>query len=186
MMVLDTETGGTNPKNDALCEIAFVVIDDRMNELHRYEAIVAPHYVQYGDEPCEVRLGEYKERAMEVNGISMDEIEKGESYCVVAEETAFSLISLDVLHVIGHNIAFDIRFVNAMLRSEEYQISIAPICTLKIAKKWAKEKDVEIESFSLTGLCKHFGIVNNNPHRAMGDVEATLELYKKLKELGVE
>lgn len=180
-MVLDTETGGTNPKNDALCEIAFVVVDDKMNELHRYEAIVAPHDVQCGDDPCEFRLGEYKDRAMEVNGISMDEIEKGESYFVVAKETAFSLISLDVLHVVGHNVAFDIRFLNAMLKSEDYQISIAPICTLKMAKKWAKEKDVKIESFSLTGLCNHFGIVNKNPHRAMGDVEATLELYKILK-----
>ena len=49
-------------------------------------------------------------------------------------------------------------------------------CTLELSKSKLK-----LPSYSLEELCKHFGIINENPHRAMGDVKATFELYKKLK-----
>jgi len=44
----------------------------------------------------------------------------------------------------------------------------------------ARKVGLSLESYSLDALCKHYGIVNNDCHRALGDCFATLELLKKL------
>ena len=56
-----------------------------------------------------------------------------------------------------------------------------------MCKEYFKRHDLESESFSLAAMLKHFEIENKNPHRAMGDAQATLELYKILtKDLAKE
>ena len=49
--------------------------------------------------------------------------------------------------------------------------------TLIIAKAYLQD----VSSKSLENLCKYYGIDNKSAHRAIGDVEATIELFYKLQ-----
>lgn len=179
--ILDVETGGTNPKKDALVEIGMYITDADVTILRSASNyIVGPHLVEH-EEDGEQQLGRYLPRAMKVHGITKEQINnEGWDPQKVANEMAMTINGYGVLTFIGHNVDFDIRFLQAFLQQYGHQISMEPKCTLKMAKEWAERYDLEIESFSLDELCKYFNITNHNPHRATGDVQATMELFQIL------
>ena len=57
--------------------------------------------------------------------------------------------------------------------------------TISITKCWtllkiARNKLKKLKSHKLENLCKYYGIVNENAHRATDDAVATAKVFKKL------
>ena len=84
--------------------------------------------------------------------------------------------------VVGHNVNFDIRFLDyySQILGQKFQPEI--IDTMYLAK-YVHKDDKKISCFKLEHLAGLYGIDDKNHHRAMNDVVVTFELFKKLKEI---
>jgi len=168
--VIDVETGGFNVKTNALCEIAVIVLDSEFKEVTRYEALIKPYISRFNGKPVV-----YNVKAMNVNGISMSQLKNGIQADMAARDIQKILLDNNVRCIIGHNVLnMDKKWTEYFLRSFDYPFVFQQYyCTLESARKM----DIGTSSNSLPVLLNHFGIVNNNPHRAMGDTEATMKLF---------
>jgi DNA polymerase III epsilon subunit-like protein len=83
--------------------------------------------------------------------------------------------------LVGHNLKqFDLPRLNYLFEifgNHAFFSSFKIEDTLLISRE-----RLNIPCNKLESVCKHFGIVNNNCHRALGDCYATLELLKKLSQ----
>lgn len=127
----------------------------------------------------ESELVSYKDDSMAVNGITIEELHNGENVQDATFKISNALINYDIDTLIGHNIkAFDVPRIDYLLQRFQ-KISISGMKCYDTLLK-SKER-FSLESYSLESLCAVFDIENPNPHRAIGDCYATLELYKRLK-----
>ena len=83
---------------------------------------------------------------------------------------------------VGHNATFDYGFLAHNARKHKLAFDANLLCTCRMANRLIPD----IHSKRLGVLCDHFGINNNQAHRALSDVRATVQLfdifYKKLQE----
>lgn len=170
--IIDIETGGFSITKNGVCEIGVLIINEQYEVLMHHYWIIKPYTRPDSDE-----LVSYKDDAMAVNGISMDEIEKGFDIESVCDAFVKNIECFNVKTLIGHNFRlFDNpRLKYLVERFTEYKFDYDILDTLEESKK----QGLNLESYSLESLCKHYGIVNNDCHRALGDCYATLELLKK-------
>jgi len=81
--------------------------------------------------------------------------------------------------VVAHNAAFDMGFLNAAAHACSGQaLPNVHLCTLKLARRLLPE----IRRRGLDTLAGHFGIPQNDRHRALGDVRITVEVFFHLLE----
>lgn len=90
----------------------------------------------------------------------------------------------------GHNIInFDLLFLYEWIAKvgefglERLVSRKAIIDTYNLALYLKALGIITIQSLSLDKLCKHYGIINNSQHSALGDARANVELYLKLESL---
>lgn len=81
--------------------------------------------------------------------------------------------------VVAHNASFDYGFLsyNAELYANRC-LKNRRLCTRKLATRLLPD----VGSKRLDNLCEYFDIVNEEAHRAMADVKATFELFKRFHE----
>lgn len=171
--IIDLETGGFSITKNGVCEIGVIIIDENYNvQLHQNNWIIKPYKRPDSDE-----IVSYKDDAMAIHGITMSEIENGFDVKFVCESLISYLNCYQVKTLIGHNIKlFDNpRLKYLVERFTVHQFDFDILDTLDESKKIG----LNLESYSLESLCKHYGITNNDSHRALGDCYATLELLKK-------
>ena len=174
LAVVDTETGGLSPSKNPLIEIACYPINENLVELKPYSSpIIAP----YDDNLV------YNDQALKVNGTSMNQIENGESSKIVCKEFVEYLKSLkkgrNLPILIGHNLKFDIGFLEAFLSfhkkdlwsliNKEFQID---------TMWWGRMKWPSSINYKLMTCCDNAGIELVNAHRAMSDTQSTKDLVK--------
>lgn len=88
---------------------------------------------------------------------------------------------------VAHCATFDHGFLkhNAQ-RYLSHELKNEKICTMKLSRRLLPE----LPRYRLSYMCEHFNIKNNAAHRAMGDAEATHELFGELlrlmKKRGIE
>lgn len=158
---LDLETTGLEPKKDKIIEIGAVRVRDGII-CARMACLVNPG----------IRLSE---RIIELTGIHDEALRTAPEITEVLPEL-INFIGEDIL--LGHRVLFDYSFVKKAAVSQKTAFEKKGIDTLKIARKFLPE----LESRSLPSLCRHFGIAHS-AHRALGDAEAVVSLYRKLTEL---
>lgn len=79
--------------------------------------------------------------------------------------------------ICGHNLQFDLGFLNTAFRNYGYEkISNPLLCTLKLARKLCPD----LSSKSLGSVVDHFGIIHKNVHRALGDATVTAKVLLKM------
>ena len=82
--------------------------------------------------------------------------------------------------VVGHNVRFDLSFLQAALSEEHYAcLGHASIDTCALARRLLRE---EVPDCRLTTLARHFGLGHRPTHRALDDALATGELLHCLLE----
>lgn len=179
--ILDTETGGFSTSKNGVCEIALLVVSEDLREvISEYTWLIKP-YTRAEDTE---ELVSYKDDAMAVHGITIEELEReGLDVKEVCEQFLAVLKNENVRTLLGHNVkAFDVpkvehltvRFAGKDLKKYAKQ------CTLQKAKA-----NLEAKSYKLEDLCTQFEIVQENAHRALSDCYSTLGLAKVLVKKGV-
>ena len=163
-IVLDTETTGLDPiQGDRIVEIGAVELYNHMPTGETYHQYINPQRLM-------------PQEAFAVHGLGDD---------FLRDKPTFSKIAADFLAFIGtsrlviHNVAFDMKFLNAELRwVDRPQIpSDQALDTLAIARKRFPGSPV-----SLDALCRRFSINNTarTLHGALLDSEILAEVYLEL------
>lgn len=158
-VAIDLETTGLSAKTDKIIEIGAVkVIDGEV--VDKYETLINP--------------GVYiLQRITEVTGIT-NEMVKDAPY--ISEKIGELIEFIGELPLLGHNLLFDYSFVKRAAINQGYSFEKIGVDTLKIARVRLKD----LESKRLDFLCAHYGIEDNNHHRAYNDAIVAHELYLKL------
>lgn len=166
---IDIETAGWSKEKNALCEVA-VIITDGTNIVTEFSTCIST-YIRESGEPVS-----YKDDAMAVNGITMQEIQEGTNI-----KTSFSRIITwiqehNVHTVAGHGItSFDLPWLNyLMMRFNQFNfVDYNVIDTLIMCR------NAYTGSHKLEDACIRYGIEQGN-HRALNDARASFELWKIL------
>lgn len=83
--------------------------------------------------------------------------------------------------LVAHNLAFDAGMINReLVLAERVPLGNRGIDTLPLSRKMLPE----LPSYRLGEIARHMGILNENPHRALGDLEALEKIMEKLLERG--
>lgn len=179
ILYFDTETSGLNPdQNDILSIGGIIEIDGVVKEEFYFE--VQPFNYET-----------LVPQALEVNGFTVDKIKTFESPQAVHKKlvTLFSKYvnkynKADKFTCVGHNVAFDMGFLNAFFRknNDKYLGSFLDYHTLDtmILLNFLKyNKRLVLDNVKLVTACKHFGI-ELDAHNALNDIRATRDLFQKL------
>lgn len=157
--IIDVETTGVNAKSDRITEIAIIIFDGE-KIVKEYSSLINPE-----------RKIPY--RISQMTGINNH---------MVASAPKFYELAKDIVELtkdctfVAHNAAFDYRFIRAEFESLDYNYERKTLDTIKLARKFIPG----LRSYSLGKLCDEIGIKINNRHRAMGDAQATVELFKRI------
>ncbi|MBP3337943.1 MAG: 3'-5' exonuclease [Lachnospiraceae bacterium] len=158
-ILLDLETTGLSAKEDAIIEIgALKVVDGKI--VDKIETFINP-------------ARKIPHRITEVTGIN-DEMVENAPY--IAEVIADVVKFLQGFTIIGHNVMFDYSFLKRTAVNHKYTLETKVIDTLKISRQLL----TDLPKKSLEYLCNHFGIKDENHHRAINDAYVAGELYKLL------
>lgn len=157
-IVLDLETTGLSPRDDAIIEIALIKIDRQsFKEVDRFHCFVNPER--------EIPL-----LITQITNIFDDDVKDAKRFEEISDEVQ-DFIEWNPL--IGHNISFDVRF----LESHGIDTSKNPyIDTFFLANILCSEE----KSLNLWYLCEVFSIHLESAHRAIDDTLATSKLFQAL------
>ncbi|NWJ51291.1 MAG: hypothetical protein HXX14_10530 [Bacteroidetes bacterium] len=164
--ILDLETTGFSPKNgDKIVEIAIISIDCNGNEIDRFETLINPRR---------------EVSATSIHGITAEMLQNAPTIDMVIGDIIHHLNNKTI---VGHNIQFDLSFINhEVKRHFKIQDEIYGVCTLNLSK--IIEPDLPMRK--LETLCNYFNIENKNSHTAIGDCQATVQLFTILRDLFIE
>mmetsp|Transcript_981 Transcript_981/g.1535 ORF Transcript_981/g.1535 Transcript_981/m.1535 type:complete len:255 (+) Transcript_981:83-847(+) len=174
IIILDTETTGRSSKHDFVIELAAVRIVNHQL-IGQYASLInVPKVLTQENINIHNISNEILNFAPEEKDVFEAFKAFIQNYQREFEETV----------IVGHNIAFDMRFINtAYERLEMEKIENDTICTMQIAKRLIKDPP----SYSLNDLTKHVGLpINTQAHRAMPDVNVTSRMWKYLYDLSAE
>lgn len=157
---IDLETTGLNPKTDKIIEIGVVKVEKNVI-VEEWETFV---------NPCRL----LEERITELTGIRDEQLMSAPA---IGEVLPGLLEMIGDCVLLGHSVRFDYSFVKKAAVNQRMSFEKEGIDTLKIARKYL----ADLESRSLSCLCKYYGI-SHTAHRALHDARATVELYRKLTE----
>lgn len=154
--IIDLETTGLSAEFDEIIELAALKI--RGNEIiSRYQQLVKP-------------TNEIDEFITELTGITNEMVANQPS---IDKAIKSFLDFIDNETIVGHNTSFDIQFIQKAANSElenEY------IDTLQLARKVYPD----LKHHRLKDMAKYLKF-DYTAHRALGDCEATFELYKDIE-----
>ncbi|MBG9736460.1 PolC-type DNA polymerase III [Paenibacillus alvei] len=155
--VIDLETTGLDHETDHITEIA-AIRTDGTRVIGRFHTFVSlPNGVKV---PPEIT---------ELTGIKTEDLDG-------ASTEWDALLALEAFTygttVVAHNVPFDLAFVSRVFTPERF------VCTRALSKLVEPK-----ESASLKDVCARHGIKLNGQHRAMNDVEATVKVLGKLREI---
>lgn len=172
---IDIETGGFSKEKNALCEIGLVITDNDLNIVHEWQTYIKPYTRLDTLELCS-----YKDDAMAVNGITMEQLQSGMDISSAITYLYAQLFGIyQLTHIAGHNInQFDLPVLEYLHKIYLYPnmvIECDSIDTLELSRKHLSG------SHSLDDICASLGI-HKEGHTALGDAKASLELYKYLKQ----
>lgn len=158
--VVDIETTGLDPKRDKIMEIAAVSVKGgkRAGSFH---TLVNPGR-------------KLDQKIAELTGLTDEAL--GDAP-FIGEVIGDFLSFENTGCLMGHSVLFDYSFLKRAAVNAGESFERKGIDTLAISRKYLQD----LESRSLPYLCRHFAIPHN-AHRALSDVDATLDLYGILKE----
>ena len=154
--VLDTETTGLSAYYDEVIEIGILRIRDGQVE-NRYSQLIKPEYPISGF-------------ITSLTGITNEMVDGMPSIAEVKGQV-LSFLGDDV--IVGHNISFDMRFLNAAFDDD---VENEYMDTMQFSRKLYPE----LRHHRLSDMAKHLSL-SNNEHRAIADCITTQQLYESLK-----
>ena len=158
--VVDLETTGLEPQDEAIIEVGVVLLDPRGREQLRWDSLVNPHR-----HPGPTRI----------HGITSDDLTDAPELGALAPALV-ELLRGRVL--VAHNIRFDASFLLPALRTAlgaaALPRKIPQVCTMNWARSF-----IDTPSRSLVRCCQVCGIELASHHRAIDDAAACAQLLNR-------
>lgn len=157
--IVDIETTGTHAGYHAITEVG-VVLHDGEKITGTWHSLVNPE--------CEI-----PSFITQLTGIDD---------AMVADAPAFSDIAGElhgILHdriFVAHNASFDYAFIKSGLEENGYEFRTKKLCTVRLSRKIFPG----FRRYNLETVCRELGVSNASQHRAMGDAQATAEVFSLL------
>jgi DNA polymerase-3 subunit epsilon len=150
VVVIDLETTGLDPREDRVVEIAMLSSDGTLDTL------VRPVPARTFDGP---------------HDLSPRAVRAAPSFCDIVDVVRRSLAGR---LIVGHNVAFDIAFLEAEFRRWGHPLGPMPfICTVALADMLGLDHERRRLSFA----CERYGVALLQPHVALEDAHAARELF---------
>lgn len=157
--IVDIETTGSHAGGSRITEVA-ILIHNGKKITERYQTLVNPQ--------CPIPFA-----IQTLTGITPEMVEDAPTFEEIAEDV-YHLLQGKVF--VAHNVNFDYSFLVKELKQAGYDWQASKLCTVRLSRKIFPGH----RSYSLGDLCKIRDIDIHNRHRAMGDAEATVELFAQL------
>ncbi|PRD48228.1 exonuclease domain-containing protein [Sphingobacterium haloxyli] len=157
--IVDIETTGNHAERSRITEVA-ILIHNGKRITERYQSLVNPG--------CPIPLA-----IQTLTGITPDMLEDAPAFDEIAEDV-YHLLQGKVF--VAHNVNFDYSFLVKELKQAGYDWQATKLCTVRLSRKIFPGH----RSYSLGNICKARGIEITARHRAIGDAEATVELFSQL------
>ncbi len=156
--ITDIETTGSYASGNSIIEIGICVVEDDkiIEEFHTLlnPGISLPPFITA------------------LTGIQTHMLASAPSFSQVADDIAD--IFKDAVFV-AHNVNFDFSFFKAEFEALGMTFNPPKLCTIKLARKAFPG----MRSYGLGNICRDLQIINDAPHRALGDARATTSLFYK-------
>lgn len=157
--IVDIETTGSYAAANGITEISIHIFDGE-KLVEKFETLInprqpIPHYIQA------------------MTGITDKMVETAPVFETVAEKI-YTLLEGKIF--VAHNVNFDYSFVKSHLAEAGFILNSKKLCTVRLSRKIFPG----FASYSLGNLCHSLGITIKNRHRAGGDTEATVKVFRLL------
>jgi len=157
--IVDIETTGGSVSNSRITEIA-IICHDGEGVTQRWSSLVNPEM----DIPLHITA---------LTGISDEMVAQAPTFETLAPQI-FEWLHDKVF--VAHNVNFDYSFIRAQLANCGFTWDVTKLCTVRLSRKLLPG----FSSYSLGKLCDNIGIHITGRHRALGDAEATAQLFSIL------
>lgn len=171
LVFLDVETTGLDSRQDRIIEVYLLALS-KSGEVDQYETLINP------ERPL-------PEKIIELTGLTDADLANAPTEKEVAAQIR-EFIGMGT--PVGHNLPFDLRFLNAMFRRNMLlELPGGGIDTLVISRELFPKLAIYPEgggSHRLSNLMYHFGLQDAyaNAHRAKDDVMLLVEVFRHLQE----
>ena len=188
LVFFDLETAGLNPKRHPIVQVAAIAVDDDLCPVETFEAKI--HFDERRANRNSLRKNHYK-RGIWAK-VALDPETAANKFAeFLRRHASVAMLGTDgepyhLAQLVAHNAQFDAEFLQAwyerlyMYLPARYQV----FCTLQRALWYFQEHSDETRptDFKLATLCNHFGVPFHaaNAHDALGDVTATVDLYRAI------
>jgi DNA polymerase-3 subunit epsilon len=154
--VLDVETIGLSPRTDRIVELAIVRLDPTGAVVAQHASLVNP----------DRDVGSTR-----LHGITASDVAGAPRFAELAGWLAARLIGCVL---VGHNVAFDLRFAQAEFDRLGIRLPELPaLCTMRLAPDYLPS----LPRRSLAACCAAAGIPLATAHSALSDAQATARLF---------
>ena len=157
--IVDIETTGGASKTRGITEIG-IVITNGEKELARWSSLINP-------------FESIPPRITALTGITNEMVCDAPGFVDVADEVE-SLLSDCVF--VAHNVGFDYAFIRGHFEAIGRSWQRPKLCTVRLARKAFPG----LPRYGLGAICDARNIPHLDRHRAMGDAEATVELFHQI------
>ena len=157
--IVDIETTGGYAAANGIIEIAIKIFDGE-NVVEEFETLV---------NPCQI-IPKYIQA---FTGITNEMVEDAPRFEEIAEKV-FTYLQGNIF--VAHSVNFDYSFIKSHLEFYGYSFNAKKLCTVRLSRQIFPG----FPSYSLGNLCQSVEISIVNRHRAGGDADATVVLFKKL------
>lgn len=150
--VVDVETTGLYPgRHDRVIEVGIVRLDDSFEIVEEWGTLVDP-----GRDVGPTRI----------HGIQARDLIGAPRWDDIVGDVLYAMRGR---WAVGHNVAFDLRFLDAECRRAGIEFGVVPsICTMRML------------GGRLEACCQTYGVELSDAHSALGDARATAELLRAL------
>ena len=157
--VVDIETTGNGYKGQKITEISIFIFDGK-KVIDEFTTLVNP------ESPIPTFI-------TNLTGINQSMVRNQPKFYEIAKKV--EEITKDTIFV-AHNVNFDYNIIQAEFKSLGFNFKRKKLCTVRLSRKIIPG----LNSYSLGNICADEGIHISARHRARGDVEATVELFRRL------
>ena len=187
LVFVDLEVGGPNPKRHPIIQLAAIAVDEHLAVLEAFEAKIRFNLKcanAYSLRKNSYHSGVWAREAREPQDVARDFAK------FLRRHASVSALSsqgerYEVAQLVAHNAAFDGPFLSEWFQRLGVYLPAKRqlLCTLQLALwRFAISGEKPPANFQLATLCAHFGVPFHaaKAHDALGDVAATVQLYRAL------
>lgn len=168
-VILDTETGGFDPRVNALIQVSFIIADADLNELDTFAHRVIPR-PGFTVDPFAAQVNGYNEAEWIRTGMDWEQADRAYSQYIQQWFGTRKAVA------VAHNAPFDDKFVRIHLPSVSPLFFDPWFCTLGALKRWRTRTDIPGKNklSDLADLAQFKHASGDKAHDALGDTKTCL------------